>query len=157
VREPSVGRAAARLLFVPTLVAACALPTAAAYAATGSGADTVVDLVNEERESAGCSPVSVDAQLAEAAHEHAQDQAETEQMSHTGSDGSTPGERATRAGYEWSSIGENVAWGTTSPERVMEMWMESPHHRENILNCDYEHIGVDEVDGYWTQDFGEPS
>ncbi|HYH32560.1 MAG TPA: CAP domain-containing protein [Pseudonocardia sp.] len=157
--EPSGGRAAARLPFVAALVAlACSVPLTAAHAGTGSGdaADAVVALVNEEREAAGCSPVSVDDRLAEAAQEHARDQAEQEQMSHEGSDGSTVGERATRAGYRWSSIGENVAWGTTSAERVMEMWMESSGHRDNILNCRFRHIGVDEVNGYWSQVFGRP-
>lgn len=160
MREPFRGRAAARLPFVAALVTmACAVPLTAAHAGTGSaedGADAVVALVNEEREAAGCSPVSVDDRLAEAAHGHAQDQAEQEEMSHRGSDGSTAGERITEAGYRWSSYGENVAWGTTSAERVMEMWMESSGHRDNILNCDFAHIGVDEVDGYWAQTFGEP-
>lgn len=133
------------------------LPVTAAIAGTASAdSDAVVAAVNEERESAGCSPVTVDSRLAAAAQGHSQDQADRGKMTHTGSDGSTTGERATRAGYRWSRIGENVASGTTSAERVMTMWMNSSGHRANIVNCAYRHIGVARVDGYWTQVFGRP-
>ena len=133
------------------------LPAAPAHAATG-GAETeaVVAQVNEERESAGCSSVTVDGRLTTAAQRHSQDQADRGVMTHTGADGSTTGERATRAGYRWSRIGENVASGTTSAERVMTMWMNSSGHRANIVNCEYRHIGVARVGGYWTQVFGRP-
>ncbi|MHA6615659.1 CAP domain-containing protein [Pseudonocardia sp. DLS-67] len=156
MRERTGG--AARLPIVAALVAvACAVPATAAHAATSAeDTDTVVALVNQEREEAGCDPVSVESHLTEAAQDHSQDQADMGKMTHTGSDGSRVGERATRAGYEWSKVGENVASGTTSPERVMSLWMNSEAHRENILNCAYEDIGVARVDGYWTQDFGTP-
>jgi uncharacterized protein YkwD len=148
----------ARLPIVAALVAvACTVPATAAYAATSADEiDTVVALVNQEREEAGCDPVTVDDHLTEAAQSHSQDQADMGKMTHTGSDGSRVGDRATRAGYEWSKVGENVASGTTSPERVMSLWMNSEAHRENILNCAYEDIGVARVGGYWTQDFGTP-
>jgi uncharacterized protein YkwD len=136
---------------------ACTVPaTAASAATTADGTDTVVALVNQERAEAGCSPVTVDSRVTTAAQKHAQDQAERETMTHVGSDGSSAGQRITRAGYTWRKVGENVAWGTTSPERVMQMWMNSDGHRKNILNCAYKHIGVGVADGYWTQDFAAP-
>jgi uncharacterized protein YkwD len=156
VRERIGG--AARLPLVAALVAvACTVPATAAYAATAADdTDTVVAMVNQERAEAGCEPVTVDSHLTDAAQAHSRDQADMGKMTHKGSDGSTVGKRATRAGYEWSSVGENVASGTTSPERVMSMWMNSEAHRDNILNCGFEDIGVAVVDGYWTQDFGTP-
>jgi uncharacterized protein YkwD len=152
------GQLAARLPLIAALVVTTfGLPATASYAdEPGSGGTgSVVAMVNEERESAGCSPVTVDNRLTEAAEGHSQDQADRKQMTHTGSDGSRVGDRATRAGYSWSRIGENVA-RTSSAQRAMEMWMASSGHRENILNCAYKHIGVAEVGGYWTQDFGRP-
>lgn len=149
---------AARLPLVAALVVvACTVPATAAQAATSAGGiDTVVAMVNQERENAGCDPVTVDSRLTSAARDHSQDQADMGKMTHTGSDGSTVGKRATRAGYKWSKVGENVASGTTSPERVMELWMNSEAHRDNILNCAFEDMGVGLVDGYWTQDFATP-
>jgi uncharacterized protein YkwD len=148
----------ARLPLVAALVAvACTVPASAAYAATSADeTGTVVALVNQERKEAGCDPVTVDDRITAAAEDHSQDQADMGKMTHTGSDGSTVGKRVTRAGYTWSKVGENVASGTTSPERVMELWMNSDAHRENILNCAFENIGVGRVDGYWTQDFATP-
>ncbi|MFJ8185007.1 CAP domain-containing protein [Streptomyces sp. NPDC096105] len=132
-------------------------PTTAAPkpAATASGAVArVVELVNAERAEAGCSPVTADAALNTAAQRHSEDMASTGAMSHTGSDGSDPGERITRAGYAWSTYGENVAHGYSTPEQVMQGWMTSPGHKANILNCSFEEIGVGLSGTYWTQDFG---
>ena len=140
------------------VVVAFALSTAPAQAGTDSAETAaVVARVNEERESAGWAPVTVDSRLTTAAQRHSQDQADRGVMTHTGADGSTAGERATRAGYRWSRIAENVASGTTSAERVMTMWMNSSGHRANIENCTFRHIGVARVGGYWTQMFGRPS
>ncbi|MGW4025998.1 CAP domain-containing protein [Streptomyces sp. NPDC005009] len=116
----------------------------------------VVELVNAERGKVGCSPVKVNATLTKAAQDHSEDMAASGNMSHTGSDGSSPGDRITRAGYGWSTYGENVAYGYSTPEQVMAGWMASPGHKENILNCAFKEIGVGlaQPGSYWTQDFG---
>ncbi|MEV6781715.1 CAP domain-containing protein [Streptomyces sp. NPDC051098] len=116
----------------------------------------VVALVNSERGKAGCAPVKSNAKLAKAAQDHSKDMAAHRNMSHTGSDGSEPGQRITRAGYQWSTYGENVAYGYDTPESVMAGWMASPGHKRNILNCAFKEIGVGHAqpDDYWTQDFG---
>ncbi|MFE9393604.1 CAP domain-containing protein [Streptomyces sp. NPDC006784] len=118
--------------------------------------DQIVALVNKERAKAGCKRVTVDDKLTKAAQAHSEDMAAHKNMSHTGSDGSSPDERIERAGYSWSTYGENVAYGYSSPESVMEGWMNSSGHRANILNCDFEEIGVGHAQPghYWTQDFG---
>ncbi|AXI89587.1 CAP domain-containing protein [Streptomyces griseoincarnatus] len=132
-------------------------PTASAPkpTATASGAVArVVELVNAERAEAGCAPVTANSTLNAAAQRHSEDMASTGTMSHTGSDGSDPGERITRAGYAWSTYGENVAYGYSTPEQVMQGWMTSPGHKANILNCSFREIGVGLSGTYWTQDFG---
>jgi uncharacterized protein YkwD len=115
-----------------------------------------VELVNAERAKVGCSPLTVNAKLTQAAQAHSEDMAAHQNMSHTGSDGSAPGDRITGAGYVWSSYGENVAYGYATPEQVMAGWMASPGHKENILNCSFKEIGVGlaQPGSYWTQDFG---
>lgn len=123
--------------------------------ASGSVA-AVLSLVNQERAAAGCPAVALNAKLTKAAQDHSADMASHSNMSHTGSDGSDPGARITRAGYTWSTYGENVAYGYSTPEKVMEGWMNSPGHRENILNCSFKEIGIGlaQPGNYWTQDFG---
>ncbi|MEU9284379.1 CAP domain-containing protein [Streptomyces sp. NPDC048275] len=136
---------------------AAASPSASETAAPASGAVAqVVALVNSERSKAGCSPVTLNAKLSKAAQDHSADMASHSNMSHTGSDGSDPSQRITAAGYTWSTYGENVAYGYSTPEEVMAGWMSSPGHKENILNCDFKEIGVGlaQPNDYWTQDFG---
>ncbi|MGY1456785.1 CAP domain-containing protein [Streptomyces sp. SS8] len=125
-------------------------------APAGGAEARVVELVNSERARAGCAPLKVNEKLAEAARTHSQDMADHRNMSHTGSDGSGPGDRIERAGYEWRTYGENVAHGYRTPESVMDGWMSSPGHKRNILNCSFEEIGVGlaQPGDYWTQTFG---
>ncbi|MFD3869303.1 CAP domain-containing protein [Streptomyces sp. NPDC058623] len=113
-------------------------------------------LVNLERAKAGCAALTVNDKLTTAAQNHSQDMASHSNMSHTGSDGSDPGQRITRAGYAWSTYGENVAYGYGSPEQVMNGWMNSPGHKKNILNCSFKEIdvGLAQPNSYWTQAFG---
>lgn len=139
----------------PTTPVTSAKPATPTAPSSGPAAE-VVALVNQERAKAGCSALTVNPKLTAAALNHSQDMASHNNMSHTGSDGSDPGERITRAGYGWMTYGENVAYGYSSPEQVMEGWMNSPGHRENILNCSFKEIGVGlaQPNSYWTQDFG---
>jgi uncharacterized protein YkwD len=127
-----------------------------------AGADTevekVVEIVNRERAAGGCPAVTMNAKLNEAAQLHSQDQAAHNTMSHDGSDGSSPWDRARRAGYE-NAIGENVAMGYRDAEAVMDGWMNSSGHRNNIMNCSARAIGMGLAKSssgvpYWTQMFG---
>ncbi len=70
------------------------------------------------------------------------------------------GQRIAAAGYRASGWGENIAAGQSTPEEVVQGWMESPGHCRNIMNPEYRTIGIGYgvVPGspygtYWTQDF----
>ncbi|GAB7109862.1 hypothetical protein JCM4814A_81770 [Streptomyces phaeofaciens JCM 4814] len=138
----------------PSTTTAAPKPTAAGTATPAVA--RVVALVNSERAKVGCSPVTLNAKLSQAAQAHSADMASHNTMSHTGSDGSDPGQRITRAGYLWSTYGENVAYGYSTPEQVMAGWMASAGHKRNILDCGFKEIGVGvaQPGNYWTQDFG---
>ncbi|MEU6868740.1 CAP domain-containing protein [Streptomyces sp. NPDC046876] len=140
----------------PKPVAAPASPAPASPATASGAVAEVLALVNKERAAAGCPAVTLNAQLTKAAQDHSTDMAQHATMSHTGSDGSDPGQRITAAGYTWSSYGENVAYGYSTPAQVMDGWMNSPGHRRNILDCSYKEIGIGlaQPNSYWTQDFG---
>ncbi|MFI5817254.1 sigma-70 family RNA polymerase sigma factor [Streptomyces sp. NPDC051643] len=139
----------------PAKASASASKVAAAPATTVA---QVVALVNKERATAGCGPLTEDAQLEKAAQAHSDDMAARNFFEHTNPDGADPGQRITAAGYRWSTYGENIAQGQQTPEAVMESWMNSPGHRANILNCAFKNIGVGVHKGsggpWWTQDFG---
>jgi uncharacterized protein YkwD len=123
-------------------------------------AQAVFDLVNSERAARGLAPMTYDTKLELAAQRHSEDQARSERMSHTGSDGSTMVQRIDRVGFAWRSAAENVAYGYDSPAAVMAGWMNSDGHRRNILSSNT-HIGVGVAYGtdgrpYWTQVFAIP-
>jgi uncharacterized protein YkwD len=133
-----------------------AIPTATTLPAASAPTTRVLEIVNAERKKAGCSPLALNAKLTAAAQAHSKDMADHSNMSHTGSDGSSPADRITRAGYTWSSYGENVAYGYSTPESVMAGWMASAGHKRNILDCNFKDIGIGlaQPGSYWTQDFG---
>ncbi|MFF3286101.1 CAP domain-containing protein [Streptomyces sp. NPDC003023] len=118
----------------------------------------VLALVNQERASAGCSPLKANANLTQAADDYSDVMARSGVMSHTGPDGSTMTSRVEAAGYRWSTLGENIARGQSDAAAVMKAWMNSPGHRANILNCSFTELGVGVHFGdggpWWTQNFG---
>jgi uncharacterized protein YkwD len=117
----------------------------------------VVRLTNVERAKAGCAPLKPNAQLRAAAYGHSADMSAKNYFDHTSQDGRSFADRIKAAGYSYTAIGENIAEGYDTAEAVVEGWMSSPGHRENMLNCDYTDIGVGYVKAggpYWTQDFG---
>ncbi|MEO0734870.1 MAG: CAP domain-containing protein [Bacteroidota bacterium] len=95
----------------------------------------------------------LDAQLSAAARTHSADQARNGKMTHQGSDGSNVGQRVTRAGFTWRSVGENVAWNYQNVNHVMEGWLGSPGHCKNIMSAGFTMMGMGEEELYWTQVF----
>ena len=126
----------------------------------------MVNLINQERQNQGISPLTSQSPLAVAARNHSQDMACNDFFSHTGSDGSTPASRAAAQGYSFTTIGENIYAGSgpyNSPEQAFNAWMNSPGHRTNMLNPEFSEIGVGHgfdalspYGGYFTAMFGKP-
>ncbi|MCB9615867.1 MAG: CAP domain-containing protein [Sandaracinus sp.] len=93
---------------------------------------------------------------------HSSDMGERAYFEHDNLDGLTPFDRMAAVGYEGASPwGENIAAGQSTPEEVVQGWMESPGHCRNIMNAQYRVLGMGYafVEGspyghYWTQNFG---
>lgn len=135
-------------------------------------AEETVQLVNEVRTSGvecggvpmdPVEPLEIDATLEEASRCHSQDMGLNmdDYISHTGTDGSQPHERAQQAGYPSSQVGENAAAGQFTPEDVVDGWIESDGHCENMMNGTYEDVGVGYIyvpestyRHYWTKKLG---
>ncbi len=100
------------------------------------------------------SPVAWNGQLERAAYTHTADMVIHDYFDHVGTDGSTVGTRATRAGYDWRRVGENLARANRTAEEVVDLWLASPGHCANLMHPSFTEMGVNEQDGYWTQVFG---
>lgn len=119
-------------------------------------------LVNEVR-ATGCdcggeqmpavSPLAWNSMLEKAALDHSRDMDQNNFFSHTGSNGSTVGERVTKAGFVWRSCGENIAKGYPTEEAVVQGWINSAGHCKNIMNPGFTLMGIAKSGDYWTQVF----
>jgi uncharacterized protein YkwD len=131
-----------------------------AEAAASEYLERVVELTNAERVQAGLAPLRLSPELSEAAQAYAEVLATSGCFAHTCGPVAQVEARSELAGYRgWRSLGENIAGGQLSPERVLQMWMESPGHRSNILNPGFTEFGVGLAAGgefglYWAQMFG---
>ena len=118
-------------------------------------ADRVIELVNQERTSRGLQPLVKDDRLMVAAAARAREL--SQRYSHTRPNGSECFTILWHLGIDYGYAGENIAMGQRTPEIVMNDWMNSSGHRANILNENYDCIGVGYtmVDGYpyWVQLF----
>ena len=131
----------------------------------------IVALVNEarsrpracgDRTFGAAGPVAWNDALAEAALAHSTDMARRHYFSHQEPDGSMPADRATRAGYRWIRVGENIASGQRSTQEAVASWLDSPGHCANIMNPGFTDMGAAWVvdpgnrnrTPFWTQVFG---
>jgi uncharacterized protein YkwD len=110
---------------------------------------TFASLLNGIRTDNGVLELTENDLLTLAASLHAADMEANNYLSHTGLDGSTSGDRALAVGYNYSFIAENIARGFETEEGVMDGWMGSPGHAENILDPRAEDFGLGRVDDTW--------
>ncbi|MBX3011544.1 MAG: CAP domain-containing protein [Caldilineaceae bacterium] len=125
---------------------------------------SVVELVNEVRAAQNLPPMKLSAGLTNSARYHAADMNQDDYFSHQTQDRRN-GVLVTVC--DWSArvlvyydnhrgLAENIAAGYLSPEEVMEGWLNSSSHRDNLLGS-YREIGVGFINNYWVQDFGNQS
>ena len=112
---------------------------------------------NALRAQNGLPPYKLNEKLNASAQRHSQDMANTGNIDHTGSDGSTAKRRVLDTGYEAQWVGENIFAGSASLDDPWKFWTTDPSHRDNLLNKQYVDIGIGVVRGtggmyYYTLD-----
>jgi uncharacterized protein YkwD len=121
-----------------------------------SYADQVLQLVNQERAKAGLSAFTTNSTLTAAANLRAKETVQS--FSHTRPNGSSFSTALKEYGVSFRTAGENIAYGQRSPQEVVNGWMNSPGHRANILNANFNKIGIGVYQNsngtiYWSQLF----
>lgn len=101
----------------------------------------LVSLTNKKRAEAGLAPLSLSGELSNAAAAKASYMLEKDFWAHVAPDGTTPWFFIKNSGYEYQYAGENLARGFSTADEVVNAWMESPTHRENLLSPNYKDIG----------------
>ena len=129
-------------------------------AQTGSEAQEILRLVNEQRTQNGLAPLTLSDKLCELATLKAEDMVANGYFDHISPTYGTPFEMMKQFGVSYRSAGENIAAGQRTPEEVMNAWMNSSGHRANILNETYTELGVGVAVGsrgiHWVQLFCKP-
>jgi uncharacterized protein YkwD len=120
----------------------------------------VLCLVNQQRTAHGLPKLTPSDKLDRAAQGWTDSMVDSDEFTH----GSAFMDRISATGFDWTTVGENIATGYETPASVVRGWMNSPGHCANILDPAYREVGTGvsarriprastEV-GTWTQDFG---
>lgn len=109
--------------------------------------ERIIELTNSERAKSGLGSLKENKLLSEAARQKAADMFAFNYWSHISPSGRTPWTFFTDVGYKYQYAGENLARDFRDPETVVQAWMNSPSHKENIVNSKYQEIGAAVVDG----------
>ncbi|MGH7142444.1 MAG: CAP domain-containing protein [Candidatus Saccharimonadales bacterium] len=110
--------------------------------ATDMSIQSLLDDTNVQRADNGEGPLTINADLDQAAQTKANDMATQDYWSHDTPEGQTPWSFMIAAGYDYQTAGENLAYGFDTSQDVLTAWMNSPDHRANILNTTYHDIGI---------------
>jgi hypothetical protein len=102
---------------------------------------------NAKRAEAGLSPVTLNSSLSVAAANKAADMFTKNYWAHNSPTGTTPWDFITGAGYHYTVAGENLAKNFSDSQGVVDAWMASPSHRENLLKAVYRDVGFAVVNG----------
>lgn len=109
--------------------------------ATDYSIKTLLSLTNQKRHNDGLDPLQINEDLSRAANFKAQDMFAKNYWAHYGPDGTTPWSFFKKVGYDYRYAGENLARGFNNSEDVVQAWMDSPSHRENMLSNHYQDVG----------------
>lgn len=130
-----------KLLFLVAM-----LMSAAAFASDITR-ETVLDQMNGRRRAALLPPLRQDPRLNLAAEDRMRDMEDQAYWAHTSPDGRSPFDWLRPRGYDYWFAGENLAAGFETAEILVEGWMESPGHRENIMGPLYQECGIAIIEG----------
>jgi uncharacterized protein YkwD len=98
--------------------------------------------MNRERAAFGLTPLRLDSRLSMAAEDRIDDMFSKGYFDHVAPDGTQPFVWAERRGYDYRTIGENLAVGYRTSQRVVDGWMHSAGHRRNILGREFDEVGI---------------
>lgn len=125
----------------------------------------IISLTNQSRQAVGARSLSENTRLSAAARAKAEDMLKNQYFAHNSPQGKVPWDFIKSAGYNYLIAGENLAVNFTDAESVENAWMNSPSHKANLLNKNYDEIGIGIAQGefqgrqatFVVQMFGDPA
>ena len=123
----------------------------------GMSAEALVEAMNQVRAAAGLPPLRLNERLCAAADDRMHDMFSKHYFEHISPDGIDPFTWAEKRGYDYRAIGENLAVGYRRASDVVDGWMHSEGHRQNVMGRNYEEIGIAISDGAPKRPFAGPT
>jgi uncharacterized protein YkwD len=146
--------------YLSTTLPVTITPTTPASSSVTDTANELLRRINTLRIQNGLQTVSLNTALTTAAQRHSQDMANSGNISHTGSDGSTPEQRMRAAGYLGSTGEEAIYGGRATVDDAWYFWTTDRVHANMLLKPEYTVVGIAAVNAadrsYYTMDFGKP-
>jgi len=132
--------------------------------ATDITVEKLAQLTNEQRQKNNLPPLTINPTLSVAAQKKAENMLQENYWSHYSPDGKTPWDFILGAGYKYEYAGENLAKNFLFSNGVVDAWMNSTTHRDNLLKREYTEVGYAIVNGVLNgeqttlvvQEFGKP-
>lgn len=153
------------ILFETSLTTLNTLSPGVLGIASGVNQQEIIALTNQERQKMGLEPLVEDERLNAAAAAKAQNMFEENYWAHYSPSGRDPWGFILASGYKFSYAGENLARNFYTSPDIVNAWMNSPSHKENIINPKYKNIGIAVAEGQLkgektvlvVQEFGTPT
>jgi uncharacterized protein YkwD len=135
---------------IALVVAALFVVSAPVLSASDVSPANVLKVMNDYRRAHHLPDLTEDSRLDRAAGDRMNEMIEQAYWSHVSPTGITPFSWIRSRGYRFARAGENLAKGFETAEVLVQSWMESPGHRENILSPDFQQVGIAVIDGSTT-------
>lgn len=148
VRTPAIFSYVIFLILLQVFIRVFSIPGSNILGVSTSISSTdIINLTNERRISQGINPVKENTQLSQAAAAKAKDMLDKNYWAHFAPDGKTPWQFISESGYRYSVAGENLARDFDTASAVVVAWMNSPSHKQNLLDNSFTEIGVAVTEG----------
>jgi len=120
----------------------------------------LLEETNQFRKKNHLTELTLNKKLLQAAMKHSEWMAANGKLDHTGKNRTSPADRIDAEGYSWSACAENIAWNYETPETVVQGWIGSRGHRQNMLGK-YTETGFGYAKSssgelYWTAVYAKP-
>lgn len=125
------------ILIASTIVSPISTPKTTAF-----GVSDIIDDSNKARTQLNVGPLVTDNALMSAAQMKAEDMAKGHYFAHTAPDGTVPWDYFNKVGYVYDVAGENLAVSNQDSASIINGWLNSPAHRENLLSTKYSNMGI---------------
>lgn len=104
-------------------------------------AETLLQDTNIARSKSHDQPLTLNTQLTAAATAKATDMVTRDYWAHNTPDGKTPWTFVEQSGYQYRTVGENLAYGFADSDSTVRAWLNSAEHRDNLLDNQYQNVG----------------